>query len=148
MKRSILVLNGPNLDRLGSREPTVYGSDSLAEILQRLTQLASDLGVELETYQSNYEGALVERLHQAADAGVAGVVVNAGGYTHSSVALRDAFLAVRLPFVEVHLSNLASRESFRQVSLLSDIAIGVVSGFGPESYELGLRGLVVRLPPG
>lgn len=137
----ILVINGPNLNLLGQREPGVYGADSLDAILARLTALAIDLGVQLDTFQSNHEGALIDRLH-AAMGEVDGVLINPGAYTHTSIALRDAFLATRLPFVEVHLSNVYAREPFRHKSLLADIARGQVMGFGPDSYMLGLRGLV------
>lgn len=137
----ILVLNGPNLNLLGQREPGVYGADTLDTILARLTALAIDLGVHLDTFQSNHEGALIDRLHAAMGV-VDGVLINPGAYTHTSVALRDAFLATRLPFVEVHLSNVYAREAFRHKSLLADIARGQVMGFGPDSYLLGLRGLV------
>ena len=137
----ILVINGPNLNLLGQREPGVYGADTLDAVLARLTALAIDLGVHLETFQSNHEGALIDRLH-AAMGEVDGVLINPGAYTHTSIALRDAFLATRLPFVEVHLSNVYAREAFRHKSLLVDIARGQVMGFGPDSYMLGLRGLV------
>ena len=137
----ILVINGPNLNLLGQREPGVYGADTLDAVLARLTALAIDLGVHLETFQSNHEGALIDRLHAAMGA-VDGVLINPGAYTHTSIALRDAFLATRLPFVEVHLSNVYAREAFRHKSLLADIARGQVMGFGPDSYMLGLRGLV------
>ncbi|MBK7755399.1 MAG: type II 3-dehydroquinate dehydratase [Deltaproteobacteria bacterium] len=137
----ILVINGPNLNLLGQREPGVYGADTLDAVLARLTALAIDLGVHLETFQSNHEGALIDRLHAAMGV-VDGVLINPGAYTHTSIALRDAFLATRLPFVEVHLSNVYAREAFRHKSLLVDIARGQVMGFGPDSYMLGLRGLV------
>ena len=137
----ILVINGPNLNLLGQREPGVYGADTLDAVLARLTALAIDLGVHLETFQSNHEGALIDRLHAAMGV-VDGVLINPGAYTHTSIALRDAFLATRLPFVEVHLSNVYAREAFRHKSLLADLARGQVMGFGPDSYMLGLRGLV------
>ena len=137
----ILVINGPNLNLLGQREPGVYGAETLDAVLARLTALAIELGVHLETFQSNHEGALIDRLH-AAMGEVDGVLINPGAYTHTSIALRDAFLATRLPFVEVHLSNVYAREAFRHKSLLVDIARGQVMGFGPDSYMLGLRGLV------
>jgi 3-dehydroquinate dehydratase-2 len=142
VSRRILVLHGPNLDLLGTREPEVYGTETLAAIGARLDAAARDLGVELEHFQSNHEGELVERIHAAARSGCRGAVINAGGYTHTSVAIRDALLATALPFVEVHLSNLTRREPFRHTSLLADISVGVVLGFGPSGYELGLRGLV------
>ena len=137
----ILVINGPNLNLLGQREPGVYGADTLDAVLARLTALAIDLGVHLETFQSNHEGALIDRLHAAMGV-FDGVLINPGAYTHTSIALRDAFLATRLPFVEVHLSNVYAREAFRHKSLLADLARGQVMGFGPDSYMLGLRGLV------
>lgn len=144
MKR-ILVLNGPNLDRLGTREPELYGAFTLADITTSLDTLAAELGLSLQHVQSAHEGALVEAVHRASDAGCAGAVVNAAAYTHTSIALRDAFLATGLPFVEVHISNTAARETFRHRSLLADIAIGVVFGFGADSYRLGLRGLATRV---
>jgi 3-dehydroquinate dehydratase II len=140
----IAVLSGPNLNLLGRRETVVYGRATLAQIEDRLRGLASELGVELETFQSNAEGALIDYIHEASDR-VDGFVVNAGGLTHTSVSLRDALSGIGLPFVEVHLSNPSAREPFRHQSLLSDRALGVVTGFGAESYLLGLRGLIARL---
>lgn len=140
----ITVLHGPNLNLLGSREPEVYGHTTLAEIDASLESLAAELGVELASFQANGEGELVERVHRDAES-VAGFLINAGAFTHTSIALRDAVLGVGRPFVEVHLSNLYAREAFRQRSLLADAAVGVVMGFGPESYRLGLRGLVRHL---
>ena len=137
----ILVINGPNLNLLGQREPGVYGAETLDAVLARLMALAIDLGVHLETFQSNHEGALIDRLHAAMGV-VDGVLINPGAYTNTSIALRYAFLATRLPFVEVHLSNVYAREAFRHTSLLADLARGQVMGFGPDSYMLGLRGLV------
>jgi 3-dehydroquinate dehydratase-2 len=141
----ILVLNGPNLDLLGIREPDVYGTTTLPELSARMDEVARELGVVLEHFQANGEGALVDRVHEAWRTGVAGAIVNAAAYTHTSVALRDALLAVELPFVEVHLSNVWRREPFRHESLLSDVAVGVVAGLGPVGYELALRGLVAHL---
>lgn len=138
----ILVLHGPNLDRLGRREPAVYGRVTLPAIDARLFALGAELGAEVASFQSNWEGALVDRVHLAADEGVRGIVLNPAGYTHTSVALRDALLAVALPFVEVHLTNVHAREPFRRHSYFSDVAVGVVCGFGAQSYELGLRGLL------
>ena len=141
---SIGVLHGPNLNLLGRREPAIYGTRTLPEIDARLTQLARDLNVRVETVQANEEGALVEAVQRMSER-VAGFIVNAGGYTHTSVALLDALLAVDLPFVEVHLSNIHAREEFRRKSLLAPRALGTIGGFGPLSYELGLRALVFHL---
>ncbi len=135
------VLHGPNLNLLGRREPDVYGRTTLAEIDDRLRAVGQELGVELEIHQANGEGALIDFVQQAAER-VSGFVVNAGGYTHTSVALLDALVGMGRPFVEVHISNLHARESFRRRSLLAPRSAGVVVGFGPASYELGLRGLV------
>jgi 3-dehydroquinate dehydratase-2 len=140
----IAVLHGPSLNLLGQREPAVYGHASLAEVDRRTEQVAHELGVELECFQSNAEGALIDFIHEAGTR-VDGFVVNAAGLTHTSVALLDALLAVGRPYVEVHLSNPAGRERFRRRSLLSRDARGVVQGFGAASYELGLRGLVEAL---
>jgi 3-dehydroquinate dehydratase-2 len=140
----IAVIHGPNLDLLGQREPEVYGRTSLAELNERIGTEADALGVEIETFQSNNEGSLIDFIHKAAGR-VSGFVVNAGGYTHTSVALLDALLGVGIPYVEVHLSNLASREPFRQHSLLTPRSRGLVMGFGIESYSLAVRGLVASL---
>ncbi|GAA4035428.1 type II 3-dehydroquinate dehydratase [Sphingomonas rosea] len=137
MKR-ILVLNGPNLNRLGTREPEVYGSDSLDDIAARLHDQASALGVDIDLRQSNHEGHLIDWLHEAADSGAHAVILNAGGLTHTSVALRDAIAAVPTPVIEVHLSNPAARESFRRRSLISGVCTGSISGFGASSYVLAL----------
>jgi 3-dehydroquinate dehydratase-2 len=137
----IAVIHGPNLNLLGSREPEVYGRMSLAELDARLDVVAASLGVELETHQSNGEGALVDLIHESAGR-VDGYIVNAGAYTHTSIALLDALVGVGRPYVEVHISNLAGREPFRQHSLLSARARGVLMGFGPLGYELALQGLV------
>ena len=126
----ILVIHGPNLNLLGSREPEVYGRAALADVDAELGVLASAAGHELVTFQSNAEHALIERVHAARNEGVAWIVINPGGYTHTSVALRDAFAAVAIPFVEAHLSNVHAREAFRHHSFFSDIAHGVVAGFG------------------
>jgi 3-dehydroquinate dehydratase II len=140
----IAVVSGPNLNQLGRREPGLYGRTTLREIEESLQTLGAELGVEVETFQSNSEGGLIDYIEQAADR-VDGFLVNAGGLTHTSVSLRDALTGAGRPFVEVHLTNPLAREAFRHVSLLSDRAHGVVSGFGAESYQLGLRGLVARL---
>jgi len=141
------VLNGPNLNLLGVREPEVYGSATLADIEARLASVASALGVTLRFAQANGEGALIDVLHQWRTE-VAGVVVNAGAYTHTSLALRDAFAATSLPFVEIHLSNIYGREPERRHSLLASSAIGLVCGLGADGYEYALRGLVRSLGAG
>jgi 3-dehydroquinate dehydratase-2 len=143
-RMTILVLHGPNLNLLGRRETGVYGDASLESIQRGLEKIAGELGVCLEHYQSNHEGELVDRVQAAAE-NADGILVNPAAYTHSSIALRDAFLAVNLPFVEVHLSNVHAREEFRHRSLLADLAVGSVVGFGPSSYFLGLRALVEHL---
>ena len=128
--KKIAIINGPNLNLLGSREPEIYGTDTLAEINQRLVTIAVAAGIELEAFQSNSEGALVDRVQAAKGAGVSMIVINPGAYTHTSIALRDAFSAVSFPFIEVHLSNVHAREAFRQRSYLSDVAVGVITGLG------------------
>ena len=140
----LLVLHGPNLNLLGTREPELYGSSTLAEIDGALQQQAASLGVALASFQSNHEGALVDRIHQARGH-CDGILINAAAYTHTSIAIRDALLAVEIPFVELHLSNTHAREPFRNHSTLADKAIGVICGFGPTSYRLALDGLVDRL---
>jgi 3-dehydroquinate dehydratase-2 len=140
----IAVIHGPNLRLLGKREPEVYGTDTLSDVDDALRSLAADLSAELEIFQSNHEGELLDFIESAA-ARVEGFLINPGAFTHTSVALRDALTGVNRPFVEVHLSNTAAREPFRQNSFLSDVAAGVVYGFGVQSYLLGLRGLVSRI---
>jgi 3-dehydroquinate dehydratase-2 len=140
----LLLLNGPNLNLLGLREPGLYGATTLAAIEADLQERATALGVELACFQSNHEGVLVDRIHAARE-GVEGILINAGAFTHTSVAIRDALLGVAIPFVELHLSNVYAREPFRHHSYLADRAIGVVSGFGPASYRLALEGLVGHL---
>ena len=141
----VLFLNGPNLNLLGQREPEVYGQLSLSDLNDLMADKASRLGLVLTTYQSNIEGELVNRVHQAKLDGVDFIVINPGAYTHTSVAIRDAFLGTEIPFIEVHLSNIFSRESFRHQSYLSDIAVGVISGFGAHGYELALQAVVEQL---
>jgi 3-dehydroquinate dehydratase-2 len=140
----ILVLHGPNLNLLGKREPEIYGHQTLADIDASLHAAAKQLSVELDCFQSNHEGALIDRI-QAAMGHASGILVNPGGLTHTSVALRDALVATRLPVLEVHLSNVYARESFRQHSYVSPIAVGVISGLGPSGYRFGLEALVERI---
>jgi len=141
----ILLLNGPNLNLLGSREPGLYGNERLADIEARLAAAAATQGHELEAVQSNAEHVLIEELHAAARTGVAFVIINPGALTHTSIALRDAFLATALPFIEVHLSNVFAREAFRHRSFLSDIAAGCIVGLGPLGYLLALEAACARL---
>jgi len=138
---SILVLHGPNLNLLGKREPGVYGVETLADINTSLEQAARSLQVQIAAFQSNHEGALVDTIHTALGQHQ-GILINPGAYTHTSVAIRDAIAAVALPTVEVHLSNVYRREPFRHHSYIAPVAIGQISGFGSESYRLGLKGLV------
>ncbi|HPF60419.1 MAG: type II 3-dehydroquinate dehydratase [Gemmatimonadetes bacterium] len=143
----ILVLNGPNLNLLGQREPSVYGTDTLADVEAMLREAATRLGVEIAFRQSNHEGELVDAV-QGAAAGFDGLIVNLGAYTHTSLALRDAFLAAPLPFVEVHISNLFRREAARHHSLVADLAVGMITGLGTRGYLLALDGLVAALRDG
>lgn len=142
----ILVLHGPNLNLLGKREPEIYGHQTLADIDASLRVRAASLGVEVDCFQSNHEGELIDRI-QAAMGQASGLLINPGGFTHTSVALRDALVATRLPVVEVHLSNVYAREPFRQHSYVSPIALGVISGLGAAGYRFGLEALVARLRP-
>lgn len=143
---TILVLNGPNLNLLGTREPDVYGTDTLDDIVDELERLAADRGYDIEAVQSNVEGELVDALHAARVTAV-GVVFNPGAYTHTSIALRDAISAIELPVVETHLSNVHAREEFRHTSMLSAVCLGVVGGFGRTSYRLALDALISHLDP-
>ena len=137
-KKNILVLHGPNLNLLGTREPEHYGRDTLAQIDARLKKRASDAGARLESFQSNAEAELVDRIHRAAKDGVDFILINPAAFTHTSVSLRDAIAAVGIPYIEVHLSNVFAREPFRHHSYFSDLAVGVISGLGPLGYELAL----------
>jgi 3-dehydroquinate dehydratase-2 len=135
----ILVIHGPNLNLLGTREPEVYGADTLAEIDQDLIRLGKQKGITLQTFQSNSEGDIVDRIQQAGADQVDFIIINPAAYTHTSIAIRDAFLATQIAFIEVHLSNVHAREEFRQHSYLSDLANGVICGFGIDSYRLALE---------
>ena len=141
----ILLINGPNLNLLGMREPAKYGHATLPDVEQMVKEEATRLGVELACFQSNHEGAIIDRIHAARTEGVAGVVINPGAFTHTSVAIRDAFAGTSIPFAEIHISNVHAREAFRHHSYLSEIAAGIVIGFGAEGYLLALRGLVKKL---
>ncbi len=142
--RRVVVLHGPNLNLLGTREPAVYGRQTLRDIDAALHALAAELGLAVETFQSNSEGTLVDRIQAARD-GADAIIINAGAYTHTSVAVRDALLATALPVIEVHVSNTYKRESFRHRSLIADIAVGQIVGFGADSYLLGLRAAAALL---
>lgn len=141
----ILLLHGPNLNLLGSREPGIYGADTLPDINARLTVMAVQDGHQLDSLQSNHEGVLIDRIHAAGQDGTAFIIINPAAFTHTSVALRDALLAVKIPFVEVHLSNVHAREAFRHHSYFSDAAVGVICGLGAQGYELALRFALRRL---
>ena len=142
---TLLLLNGPNLNLLGTREPEVYGADTLDDIVGDMVSLASAAGHELQAFQSNAEHALVDRIHTARTDGVSFILINPGALTHTSIALRDALLGVSIPFVELHLSNVFARESFRHQSYLTDVAEGLITGFGKQSYELALQVALRRL---
>jgi len=142
---AILVLHGPNLNLLGRREPDIYGFESLEEINAGLARFAASAGVDLATFQSNAEHALVDRIQQAADDGTDWILINPAAFTHTSVAIRDALAAVALPFIEIHLSNPDRREPFRQHSYLADLATGRISGFGADSYLLALQAVINRV---
>lgn len=144
----LLVVHGPNLNLLGTREPGVYGHATLAQIGDALQAVARRAGVTLESFQSNAEHALVDRIQQAPAEGVRCIIINPAAFTHTSVALRDALLGVGLPFIEVHLSNVFAREDFRRHSYFSDVAVGVISGFGPQGYELAVEAAVQHLNKG
>ena len=140
----ILVLHGPNLNLLGTREPEIYGSDTLAAIDRRLQAQGREAGAKVDCFQSNHEGELIDRVQAAKAAGVDAIIVNPGGLTHTSVALRDAFASVAIPFVEVHLSNIHAREPFRRQSFFSELASGVICGLGSRGYEFALQHLLRR----
>tara|TARA_B100001564_G_scaffold351618_1_gene357729 strand:- start:1603 stop:2034 length:432 start_codon:yes stop_codon:yes gene_type:complete len=140
----ILVLNGPNLNLLGTREPEVYGTDSLEDIEKNLHTIATNQSISLEFYQSNSENELIERLHQAKKDSVSHIIINPGAFTHTSIAIRDAFLGIGIPFIEVHISNIYSREEFRKKSYLSDISKGLITGLGVAGYEFALLSILQR----
>ena len=144
----VLLLNGPNLNLLGTREPAIYGTDTLESIEKRVAALAREAGHELIAFQSNAEHELIGRVQRAPADGVAFLIFNPGAFTHTSIALRDALLGSRVPFIELHLSNTHARESFRQHSYFSDIAVGVIAGFGAFGYELAVRAAAQRLARG
>ena len=144
-KASILVIQGPNLNLLGTREPDVYGKTTLEDIHQRLGELVKAQSVDLDTFQSNHEGELIDRIQKAKQDGVDFIIINPGAFTHTSVALRDVLAGVAIPFTEVHLSNIHQREEFRKHSYLSDIATGVICGLGAIGYELALQAAIARL---
>ncbi len=141
---NILLINGPNLNLVGKREPSIYGSQTLEDIQEELLTLASELEAKLKFFQSNSEGELINCIHNSVGS-IDGILINAGAYTHTSIALRDALLGVAIPYVEVHLSNIYSREKFRHKSFLSDKALGLICGFGASSYQLALKGIVSHL---
>ena len=143
----LLVLHGPNLNLLGVREPDIYGRETLADINNQLAQRAQAAGHELAWYQSNAEHELIGRVHQARDEQIAAILINPGAFTHTSVALRDALAAVGIPFIELHMSNVHAREPFRRHSYLSDLAMGVICGFGSTSYVLALEAALAKLEP-
>jgi len=142
---SILIVQGPNLNLLGTREPEVYGKTTLEDIHQKLGQLAKSHSVNLDTYQSNHEGELIDRIQRAKQEGIDFIIINPGAFTHTSVALRDVLAGVAIPFIEVHLSNIHQREEFRKHSYLSDIATGVICGLGALGYELAMTAAIARI---
>jgi 3-dehydroquinate dehydratase II len=145
MARNILLLNGPNLNLLGSREPEVYGSATLSDVESEAKRVAADAGASLSCFQSNHEGALIDRIHAAKAEGIDAIVINPGGLTHTSVALRDALVGVGLPVVEVHISNIHQREAFRHHSFISGIATGVICGLGVDGYRVAIEFVIKKL---
>tara|TARA_B100000586_G_C20082303_1_gene415965 strand:- start:114 stop:554 length:441 start_codon:yes stop_codon:yes gene_type:complete len=141
---NFLLLNGPNLNLLGTREPEVYGDTSLDQIVEKLSEVSKESGHELINFQSNAEHELVDQIHKAKEEDIRCIVFNPGAFTHSSIALRDALAGTEMPFIEIHISNIYSREDFRQKSFLSEIAVGVISGLGVEGYELALKVAISR----
>ncbi|MBC6413701.1 MAG: type II 3-dehydroquinate dehydratase [Chromatiales bacterium] len=141
----ILIINGPNLNLLGKREPDIYGAKTLAQIIADVRVKADELNAEIDDMQSNSESEIIERIHQAMDDGTECIIINPGAFTHTSIALRDAFLSISKPFIEIHLSNVFAREAFRQRSFLSDIAVAVIAGAGAHGYELALQAAIRHL---
>ncbi len=144
MKKHILVINGPNLNLLGLREPNIYGGDTLEDICREVQSLADSLEAKVTFYQSNHEGGIIDAIHDARNYADA-IIINAGAYTHTSIAIRDAISAVKLPCVEIHLSNVHAREEFRHVSMIAPVCVGQITGFGKDSYTLALRGILNHL---
>ncbi|MFD1926586.1 type II 3-dehydroquinate dehydratase [Sporosarcina siberiensis] len=140
----ILILNGPNLNRLGKREPEIYGHETLEDVEHALTKFAEEQNVEVSFFQSNTEGFLIDRIHEASDAETDGIIFNPGAFTHYSIALRDAIASVSIPTIEVHISNIHNRESFRQVSVIAPVCIGQLAGFGTDGYQLAMRAFLLR----
>lgn len=140
----LLVMNGPNLNLLGKREPEIYGYETLADIEKGLQEVAEQAGVQLAFFQSNTEGFLINRIHQAADEGISGIIFNPGAYTHYSIALRDAIASVGIDTIEVHISNIHNRESFRQTSVIAPVCLGQLTGFGTDGYTLALNAFLLR----
>ena len=141
---NILLINGPNLNLLGTREPEIYGNKTLIDIEQDLMKASISKGTKLEFFQSNHEGEIVDKIHDSVNS-IQGILINAGAFTHTSISIRDALIGSRIPFVEVHISNIFSREEFRKESFLTDKAIGIISGFGISSYSLALDGIIAYL---
>ncbi len=141
---NILLINGPNLNLLGTREPEIYGNQTLNDVEKELVKIAQDKNINIECFQSNHEGEIVDKIHDSVEA-TQGILINAGAFTHTSISIRDALIASEIPFVELHISNIFSREEFRKESFLTDIAIGIISGFGTTGYTLALEGIVEYL---
>lgn len=144
MAVKLLVLNGPNLNRLGKREPGIYGAETLEDIENKLREIATEKLVDISFYQSNVEGFLIDKIHEAEDTGCDGIIFNPGAYTHTSIAIRDAVASVNVPVIEIHISNIHTRESFRHTSVIAPVCIGQLSGFGTNGYELALQAFLLR----
>lgn len=140
----LLILNGPNLNRLGKREPDIYGAETLEDVERKLEAAATEHGVELAFFQSNVEGALIDKIHEAEEVGLDGIVFNPGAFTHYSIALRDAIASIQVPVIEIHISNIHSREPFRQTSVIAPVCVGQLSGFGTDGYALAIQAFLLR----